>query len=85
MGRVRLLKWGPRIIDVDILTYRDLEIAEPDLTVPHPLIAERAFVLVPWLEIDPAAELVGHGRVADLVATLDTSGVRRRDDLVVEL
>ena len=42
MGRVRKQKWGPRIIDVDVLTYRDEPIAEPDLVVPHPLIAERA-------------------------------------------
>jgi 2-amino-4-hydroxy-6-hydroxymethyldihydropteridine diphosphokinase len=55
------------------------------LTLPHPRAHERAFVLVPWLEIDPAADLVGHGPVADLVAALDTSGVRRRDDLAIEI
>ncbi len=53
MGRVRLRHWGPRIIDVDILAYRDLKISEPDLVVPHPLIAERAFVLVPLKDVAP--------------------------------
>mgnify|MGYP000592559867 CR=1 FL=1 len=59
MGRVRTLRWGPRIIDVDILTFKDLKIADPDLTVPHPLIAERAFVLVPLKDVAPELTLNG--------------------------
>lgn len=53
MGRVRKQKWGPRLIDVDILTYRDQTIRENDLIVPHPLIAERGFVMIPLQEVAP--------------------------------
>ncbi len=53
MGRLPEKKWGPRIIDIDILMYDDLKINEADLTVPHPLMHERAFVLVPLSEIAP--------------------------------
>lgn len=53
-GRVPGERWGPRALDLDILTYGDLRIAEPDLCVPHPRLRERAFVLVPLAEIDPA-------------------------------
>jgi 2-amino-4-hydroxy-6-hydroxymethyldihydropteridine diphosphokinase len=82
--RTRDVRWGPRTLDVDVIAVGDLAVAEPDLVVPHPLAAERAFVLVPWQDADPAAALPGAGPVADLVAGLDTSGVRRRDDLVLE-
>ncbi|MGH3995757.1 MAG: 2-amino-4-hydroxy-6-hydroxymethyldihydropteridine diphosphokinase, partial [Pseudonocardiaceae bacterium] len=54
------------------------------LTLPHPRAHQRAFVLVPWLDVQPGAVLVGHGTVAELVAALPTAerrGVRRRDDL----
>jgi len=54
MGRERSVKWGPRIIDLDILLYDDLIITGGDLTVPHPLMHERAFVLVPLAEIAPS-------------------------------
>lgn len=59
MGRVRRRHWGERIIDVDILTYRDLVIAEPDFVVPHPKIAERAFVLVPLHDVAPDIRIAG--------------------------
>ena len=59
MGRVRLRKWGPRLIDVDVLTYRDQVIDEPDLKVPHPLIAERGFVVVPLKEVAPSLSIRG--------------------------
>jgi 2-amino-4-hydroxy-6-hydroxymethyldihydropteridine diphosphokinase len=55
MGRVRTVRWGPRCIDVDILLYGDLILDSPRLTIPHPRMAERAFVLVPLVEIAPAA------------------------------
>ncbi|WP_045836457.1 2-amino-4-hydroxy-6-hydroxymethyldihydropteridine diphosphokinase [Hyphomicrobium sp. 99] len=75
MGRVRTRRWGPRIIDVDILTFRDLEIADPDLTVPHPLIAERAFVLVPLKDVAP--ELTLNGRtIEEMLEKLDTREVQ---------
>ena len=51
---------GPRLIDVDILTYRDKIIAEPDLVVPHPLIAERSFVLIPLKEVAPDTRINGN-------------------------
>ena len=83
--RIRTVRYGPRTIDIDLIAVGDRVINNETLVLPHPRAHERAFVLVPWLEVDPAAELVGRGRVAELVAALDTSGVRRRDDLVVEL
>ena len=79
--RVRDVRWGPRTLDVDVVMVGDLVVDEPDLQVPHPRAGERAFVLVPWLDVDAAAELPGAGRVANLVAGLDVSGLRRRDDL----
>jgi 2-amino-4-hydroxy-6-hydroxymethyldihydropteridine diphosphokinase len=59
IGRVRKQKWGPRLIDVDILTYRDQVIREPDLIVPHPLIAERSFVLIPLKDVAPETRIDG--------------------------
>ena len=59
MGRDREqeARWGPRTLDIDILLYGDLQMDEPDLTIPHPRMTERAFVLVPLLEIMPGGEL----------------------------
>jgi len=54
MGRTSTYKWGPRLIDLDLLTFDDLQLDEPNLTLPHPRMQERAFVLVPLAEIDPA-------------------------------
>lgn len=59
MGRVRQERWGPRIIDIDILLIDDRVITSESLTVPHPRLRERAFVLVPLLEIEPEATLPG--------------------------
>lgn len=76
MGRVRTRHWGPRIIDVDILAIRDRQICEPDLTVPHPLIAERAFVLVPLKDVAP--ELTIGGKTLDaMIGALDANDVTR--------
>jgi 2-amino-4-hydroxy-6-hydroxymethyldihydropteridine diphosphokinase len=55
-GREETYRWGPRVVDFDILAYDDRRIDEPDLIVPHPRLHERAFVLVPLAEIDPAYE-----------------------------
>lgn len=65
--RVREVHWGPRTLDVDIITYGDLASSDPQLTLPHPRAAERAFVLYPWSLIEPAATLNGT-RVGELAA-----------------
>lgn len=65
MGRVRAERWGPRIIDVDVLTYDEEKVDEPDLVVPHPRMNERAFVLVPLLELNPDPALPGRGRISE--------------------
>ena len=57
--RVREVRWGPRTLDVDIVTYGELIMDEPELTLPHPRAAERAFVLAPWALMDPEATLGG--------------------------
>ena len=74
-GRTREVRWGARTLDVDVVTVtgddgRAVLSDDPDLTLPHPRAHERAFVLVPWLALDPSAEVPGRGRVADLVAAL---------------
>lgn len=74
MKRVRQERWGPRIIDVDVLVYRDVILNEPDLVLPHPRITDRAFVLVPLAEIAPDLEIAGHG-LAHWLARLDASDV----------
>jgi 2-amino-4-hydroxy-6-hydroxymethyldihydropteridine diphosphokinase len=63
MGRVRGERWGPRVIDVDILTFGDLDVEEPDLQIPHPRMHERGFVMIPLMELDAAPTLPG-GRTA---------------------
>ena len=73
-GRVRTQRWGPRTLDVDIVAVGDELVDEPDLVVPHPRAAERAFVLLPWLDADPDAALPGHGPIADLLTGLDMQG-----------
>lgn len=71
LGRTSTVRWGPRLIDIDLLTYDDLRIATPTLTVPHPRIAQRAFVLAPLAEIAPDLRIAGLDRtVAKLLAAL---------------
>lgn len=83
--RVRTVHWGPRTLDVDVITFGDVRDDDPVLTLPHPRAHLRAFVLRPWLDVEPDAVLPGRGRVADLLArTLaDDPDQRlyRRDDL----
>lgn len=74
-GRTRATRWGPRTLDLDILLYDDAVIATPTLTVPHPRLAERAFVLVPLAELAPELEVPGRGRLADLLAGVDVTRV----------
>jgi len=83
--RVREERWGPRSIDVDIVAYDGVESDDPVLTLPHPRAHERAFVLVPWYDVDPAARLPGRGPVADLLAGVARQGVRRRTDVELRL
>ena len=79
-GRTREVRWGARTLDVDVVTVTaddgtPVHSADPALLLPHPRAAERAFVLVPWLALDPAATLPGHGAVAALVAALPAADV----------
>lgn len=69
-GRVRAERWGDRTLDLDIVDVAGTTLQTDDLTLPHPRAHERAFVLAPWLEADPDAELTGRGRVADLLGAL---------------
>ncbi|MDI5962880.1 2-amino-4-hydroxy-6-hydroxymethyldihydropteridine diphosphokinase [Streptomyces sp. SL13] len=83
--RVRDERWGPRTIDVDIVAYQDVVSEDPSLTLPHPRAHERAFVLVPWNDVDPAAELPGRGPVADLIDTVGRDDVRVHRDAELRL
>jgi 2-amino-4-hydroxy-6-hydroxymethyldihydropteridine diphosphokinase len=76
-GRVRDFPSAPRTLDLDILLYGGRRIAEPGLTVPHPRMLERAFVMIPLAEIAPAARVPGSGRVADLARHANASGMLR--------
>ncbi len=69
-GRIRLQRWAPRTLDIDIITFGHELIETKSLIVPHPRAFERSFVLVPWLEVDPEAVLPGRGKVSELVAEL---------------
>jgi 2-amino-4-hydroxy-6-hydroxymethyldihydropteridine diphosphokinase len=73
---------GPRRLDVDVVALADRVLDDPAITLPHPRAHTRAFVLVPWRDVEPDAELVTHGKVADLLTDLDTSTVRRVDALL---
>lgn len=85
--RTRDVRWGPRTLDVDLIDVEGTVSDDPELTLPHPHAHQRAFVLVPWLDVQPDAVLAGHGPVAELVAALPDAqrhGVARRDDLALE-
>ena len=71
LGRVRDIRWGDRTLDLDIITFGDLRLETESLTIPHPRAAERAFVLAPWLQLEPDARLPGRGPIA---ALLDQAG-----------
>ncbi|MET8573079.1 2-amino-4-hydroxy-6-hydroxymethyldihydropteridine diphosphokinase [Streptomyces sp. NPDC004783] len=83
--RVRDERWGPRTLDVDIIAYADVVSGDPHLTLPHPRAHERAFVLAPWHDLDPGAELPGHGPVAGLLEAVTREGVTPRPDLELHL
>lgn len=69
-GRVRDVRWGDRTLDIDLVLYGGRVIQDERLTVPHPRAHERDFVLSPWLDLDPDAVLMGHGRVSALLERL---------------
>jgi len=77
-------RWGPRTLDVDLIMVGNAVVDQEDLKLPHPLAHQRAFVLVPWYEVDPTAEITGKGAIGDLLGQADASGVVRRDDLVID-
>jgi 2-amino-4-hydroxy-6-hydroxymethyldihydropteridine diphosphokinase len=74
-GRIRTEQWGNRTLDIDIIVYGEQHIDDDRLTIPHPCAADRSFVLVPWLQIDPDAVVPGRGSVAELL-TLTGEPVR---------
>jgi 2-amino-4-hydroxy-6-hydroxymethyldihydropteridine diphosphokinase len=70
LGRLRSERWGPRIVDLDLLLYGDEIVDEPGLHVPHPRLHERRFALEPLAELDPDLEIPGCGAVSKVLATL---------------
>jgi 2-amino-4-hydroxy-6-hydroxymethyldihydropteridine diphosphokinase len=78
-GRVRSLRWGPRTLDLDLLLHGEVRSTDPQLTLPHPGIAERAFVLYPLADIAPELQVPGVGRVADLRERVGGEGIRALD------
>jgi len=82
-GRVRDEAWGPRTLDLDIIVYGDVVSDDPELTLPHPRAHERAFVLAPWHDIDPDAEIPSWGQVSDLLAKVGSADIQRLDDVVL--
>lgn len=76
LKRVRKERWGPRLIDIDILLFGDLRIHEAGLVVPHPRMAERAFVLAPLAEIAPSLAIEGMS-VSNRLAAIDATGIER--------
>ena len=74
--RAREARWGPRRIDIDLIAYDDLVLDEPDLTLPHPRLFERAFVLVPLAEIAPDRTIAGR-KIKDALADIDAAGIER--------
>lgn len=76
-GRVRAERNGPRTLDLDLLHVDGVQLDDAQLTLPHPRMAERAFVLLPLSDVAPALQLRGHGVVAQLLARLDRAGCER--------
>lgn len=76
VGRKRRERWGPRLLDLDLLLYGDATINAPGLRVPHPRMADRRFVLGPLAEVWPGAEVPGHGVVEDLLDAVADQEVR---------
>ena len=76
---------APRTLDVDLIVLGDRQADDDDLVLPHPRAGERAFVLVPWFDVEPDAEIPGVGLVAELVEKVGREGVKPREDVELEL
>jgi 2-amino-4-hydroxy-6-hydroxymethyldihydropteridine diphosphokinase len=76
--RAKEERWGPRSLDLDLIAYDDVKLDRPELTLPHPRLFERAFVLAPLAEIAPD-RIIGGRRVKDALAQLSTDGIERLD------
>jgi 2-amino-4-hydroxy-6-hydroxymethyldihydropteridine diphosphokinase len=83
-GRDRSEPHGSRTLDVDLVMVGNAQVQQDDFTLPHPRAHQRGFVLVPWAEIDPSAELPGHGPIRPLLDSVSVDGVSKRDDLAIE-
>ncbi len=85
-GRERTGERGaPRTLDVDLIVVGDRRANDEDLVLPHPKAHERAFVLAPWHDVEPDAEIPDYGLVAELLEKAGSEGVTRRDDVVLDL
>lgn len=73
-GRERILRWGARTLDIDIIAFGDQVSHDPKLTLPHPRAHERLFVLIPWIELQPDAHLIGQGDVSAIINALQSAG-----------
>lgn len=78
-GRIRTVRWGPRTLDLDLLLYDRLVLDGPRLTLPHPRLHERAFVLYPLYDIAPDLEIPGHGLLSDLLTKFPQTALVRLD------
>ncbi len=79
IGRRRTIKWGPRVIDIDVLLYNNIKLDEKDLKIPHPLMLERAFVLVPLSEIAPDIAVAPGLTARDAARRVDSKGVQQME------
>jgi 2-amino-4-hydroxy-6-hydroxymethyldihydropteridine diphosphokinase len=80
LGRAApVVRWGPRLIDLDLLVHGTTRVQQESIHVPHPGIAERAFVVAPLCDVSPSLEVPGVGRVSALLRRLDTGGLERID------
>ena len=83
LGRQKTIKWGPRLIDVDILLYDDKIVETDSLTIPHPFMAERAFVIIPLADIAPDLyHPVCHKTIAELKTAVDQSTLHKISDTI---
>jgi 2-amino-4-hydroxy-6-hydroxymethyldihydropteridine diphosphokinase len=80
VGRRQTFRWGPRVIDLDVLAYDDLTLQRRGLTLPHPAIPDRAFVLIPLADVHPGYQAPDGRALPDMLGALDLEGIRRVED-----